>query len=210
MGDMFLFCLMMLTEFVTIAAVTLGLLRYLIKHEKRGKWAVTVVITIAVVAISAHGQWWYQSGGGIGDILVWDNHEYVGVLQTAVDHDDHLRAVGRLVIGETEEDLDYIDLKFEDGKLIGPKEALPYAGPVKEALGRFAKGFTGSSVSYKELEEIQAQIAEPVRGDYNWQGFVRNLLFCSVVPVVAWIMVLKDFFRKRKQKQLRKTQIMDL
>lgn len=210
MGDMFLFCLMMLTEFVTIAAVTLGLLRYLIKQEKRGKWAVTVVITIAVVAISAHGQWWYQSGGEIGDILVWDNHEYVGVLQTAVDHDDRLRAVGRLVIGETEEDLDYIDLKFEDGKLIGPKEALPYAGPVKEALGRFAKGFTGSSVSYKELEEIQAQIAEPVRGDYNWQGFVRNLLFCSVVPVVAWIMVLKDFFRKRKQKQLRKTQIMDL
>ncbi len=210
MADMFIFCLTILARFVTIAAAALGFLWYLIKHDKRGKWAVAVIITAAVVFTSAHGQWWYHSGGGMNNILVWDNHEYVGVLQTAIDDNDHLCAVGRLALGETEEDLDYLDLQFEDGKLVGTKEALQYAEPIKEALGRSAKGFSGSSVSYEALREVHKQITEPVRGDYNWQGFLKELLFCSVVPIIAWSMVLKDFFKKRKQKQLRKTQIMDL
>lgn len=210
MADMFIFCLTVLARFVTIAAAALGFLWYLIKHDKRGKWAVAVIITVAVVFVSARGQWWYHSSGGVSEILVWDNHEYVGVLQTAIDDKDHMRAVGRLALGETEEDLDYIDLAFEDGKLVGTEEALQYTKPIKEALGRSLKGFSGSSVSYKKLQKVLDEIAEPVRGDYNWQGFLKELLFCSVVPIIAWIMVLKDFFKIRKQKQLRKTQIMDL
>jgi len=207
---MYLFCLMTLARFATISAVVLGFLWYLIKHDKRGKWAAAVIITAAVVAVSAHGQWHYFSSGGECDILAYDNHQCVGELQTVIDNDNRLRAVGRLVLGETEDELDYIELEFEDGKLVGPKEALQYTKPIKEALGRSAKGFTGSSVSYKELRKIHNQVAEPVRGDYNWYGFFRELLFNSVIPIAAWIMVLNDFFKKRKQKQLRKTQIMDL
>lgn len=208
--DLFLYCLMMLTKFVTVAAIVLALQWYLVKHEKRGRWILPVLITIFAVIFSAHGQWWYHSSSGISEILVWDDHEYVGVLQTAIDEDRHMRAVGRLVIGETEEELDYIDLEFDSGKMIGTKKALKYEAPIMEALGRSAKDFTGSSVSYKELEREQEHIAEPVRGEYNWQGFAQKLIFTSVVPIVAWIMVCRDFRKKRKQKQLRKMQITDL
>ena len=200
----------LLARFLTVAALALGVEWYLIRHGKKCRWILPVLITVAVIAYSAHGQWWTRSSSGIREILVWDNHEYVGILQTAIDDEKHMHAVGRLVMGEKEEDLDFIDLEFEDGRLVGSERALAYEEPIKEALGRSMKGFTGKSVSYEQLEKAQDVIAEPVKEAYNWTGFARSLIFHSVVPIIAWAMVFQDFLRKRKQKQLRKMRISDL
>lgn len=207
---MFLFCLTLMADFAAGAAVVLGLQWYLIKHEKKARWILPVLLTIFTIISSAHGQWWYHGSSGIREILVWDDNNYVGILQTAIDDERQIHAVGRLIIGETEEELDYVDLDFKNGRLVGTEEALQYGGPIMEALGRAAKGFTGSSVSYEELTAEQDKIGEPVRGDYNWQRFIQQLIATSIIPVIAWIMVCRDFRKKSRQKQLHRIEITDL
>ncbi len=40
-----------------------------------------------------------------------------GEIQTAADHEKHMHAIGYLVNGETEKDLEYIALEYKEGEL---------------------------------------------------------------------------------------------
>lgn len=51
----------LLARFLTVAALALGVEWYLIRHGKKCRWILPVLITVAVIAYSAHGQWWTRS-----------------------------------------------------------------------------------------------------------------------------------------------------
>lgn len=206
---MIFFTLFTVIFMVGIAAAVIYAQWQLIKHKTKWKWVLPVVVTILAVLSTIQMSWMSHSSSGTTSVQVWDEGEYIGEVQTAIDRQKHIYAIGRLVIGDTEKDLEYVDLEYKDGELVGSEEALKYRKEIDEAIGFATKNFTGSTVSLEEVKKAQDKIKEPVK-TFSFKNFIRVLAFYAICPLILWIMVLGNKLQSPKGKQLDKTRIEDL
>lgn len=194
---------------IILAAVFIAELQ-LTKKRKRGTWILPVIMTVIAIFVSAQFSWSGYSRGSLNSVSIDGPNGMVGELQTAIDDKEkQMLAVGRLVFGDTEDHVKYIDLEFKEGKLIGSKEGLPYKAAVEKAVHFAASGFTGKTVSYDELEKVRKQISAPVE-TFSWKLFIRNIIIYAVFPIILWMMYFFGRRQMRKEMQIEKTQLNDL
>lgn len=195
--------------FGSIIAAIFMLQRYFVKGNRKWAWILAAVVTVLAMFSTYQSSWMYHSGGNQRDALVWQEGTYIGELQMVIDQDRHLLAVGRLVIGKTEKELEYMDLEFKDGKLTGSQEALQYKDAIEKAIGKPRKGFTGSTVSYDELNKIYDKLNEPTR-IFTWRSLIQAAIFNGIFPLILWVMAIAGYRRRKSEEQLKKISVKDL
>lgn len=195
--------------FIGVAALTILAEWQIIKLQKKWKWVIPAAITILAIFSSIQFSWISHSSSGITSVSVMIEDDQFGEIQTAADHEKHMYAIGYLVIGETEKDLEYIALEYKEGELVGSKEALQYKKQIDNATRSLTKGFTGSTVSFEELRDEQDKIREPVK-TFSFKNYLIAFGFHAVCPLILWLMVLGDRLQRKKGNQLDKTRLEDL
>lgn len=199
----------LLLPYLAVFVILFILERQFIKKRKKWEWLIPVLVTVLCLSFAVKGSNISSSSSGITDVLVWDEGTYIGEAQLAADRDNNLKAIGRLVIGENEKDLDYLDLEYKNGELIGSEEALKYKKSINKAIGFATKNYTGKSVSYDELEQARKEISKPVV-KFSWKLFSKNLMILSFVPIIFWGMLLSSRWKRKRKNQLDKTRLEDL
>ena len=195
--------------FIGVAALTILAEWQMIKLQKKWKWVIPAAITILAIFSSIQFSWISHSSSGIRSVSVMIEDVQFGEIQTAADHEKHMHAIGYLVNGETEKDLEYIALEYKEGELVGSEEAMQYKKQIDNAMRSFTKGFTGSTVSLEELRDEQDKISETVK-TFSLKNYFIAFAFHAICPLVLWLMVLGDRLQRKNRNQLDKTRLEDL
>ena len=87
------------------------------KTSEKVEWVIPAAITILAIFSSIQFSWISHSSSGIRSVSVMIEDDQFGEIQTAADHEKHMHAIGYLVNGETEKDLEYIALEYKEGEL---------------------------------------------------------------------------------------------
>lgn len=207
--NMFILSLGILLPYIALFAILLIVERQCIKKRKKWEWVIPVLVTVLCIGMAVSGSKIRSCSSGITDVLVWDDSVHIGEVRLAADRDNNLKAIGKLVVGDNEKELDYINLEYRDGELVGSEKALKYKKPIDKAIGFVTKGYTGKSVSYDELEKAREEIRKPVES-FSWKLFRKNLLMMFIVPVIFWLMPLLSAWMRKRRNQLNKSKLEDL
>ena len=193
--------------FIAIAAVLVLLEKKFIQQRKKGEWILPVIITVMAVGIMIFAGNGLRTNSNIAHyVMIWNDKDTVGDLAIIKDREKHVLGVGFLKLDTGK---GYIEVEFQDGELIGSKDALPYKKAIMKSAGDLVKGFTGSSLDYEDVEELTQKTEKlPLNFKDGWTWY--GIMWRSLLPVVLWSMLLVSSWRRKKRKQLDKTKLEDL
>lgn len=185
--------------FVFMIAVLILLEQYFIRIKSRGKIILPIVVVIFTFTFSfiqfSHVNFneaeslmtstEYSSRSGLKSHLT--------ILHT---EKERILAIGQLIT-EEEGNSKFIDLTVKNGKIISTSEPVDTIENIEADLSNFAKNYSGKSVPYGTLSELENQYKEQQPYQIDFTLFLYRFFYSLIPTVILLIMYGRDRIKGR-------------